>query len=245
MSRTITEISEDISATNKVLHQEIEAVSYGQRPAVQISMTQAAERLPRLLEEIKDAVIPGRLVGLFATGDETALVKVAEFLKANEGIVLDASQMYRTIVDLVEPSYSRDRTFCSTQYHLMIQKVTEIGQNLGYQEIEAPKFKEAICPTTASTMAHIKRMLRDCKVGDQANTDLLTNTVVDAIVKGEIDSTQIPVMVIGVSSVEERNAIARLFNRSIDHTFPKGFDPTVKNITMLFKQQENGTQETE
>ena len=237
MGRTIEQISKDIAETTKVVSQEIEAIHYSQRPAVQMAMIQASERLPKLLDEMKSVVIPNRLVGLFASGDETSIGKVAEFLSSNSGVVLDAAQLYRTITDLVEPSYSRDRTFCTTQYSLMVQKVSEIGTNLGYQEIESPKFKESICPDTKSTMAHIRSMLRDCKVGDQANVDLLTKTIIDIIVKNKIDSKQIPVMIIGTSSKEEQNAISTLFNRTFDYKFPKDFTPDVQKIVNLFKAQ--------
>jgi hypothetical protein len=245
MSRTVEQISKDITEVNRILSQEIEAIHYSQRPAVQMSMIQASERMPKLLEEMKSAIIPSRLVGLFANGDDASIGKVAEFLTSNSGVVLDAAQLYRTITDLVEPSYSRDRTFCTTQYSLMIQKVSEIGTNLGYLEIESPKYKESICPDTSSTMAHIRSMLRGCRVGDQANVDLLTKTLIDIIVKNKINSKQIPVMIIGTSSKEEQNAIATLFNRTFDYTFPPNFKPDVQKIVNLFKSQKQEQNEKE
>jgi hypothetical protein len=237
MSRTLAEVSKDVEETTRVVSQEIEAVHYTARPAVQMAMIQASERLPKLLDEMKSIVIPSKLVGLFASGDKTSIDKTAELLTKNEGIVLDAAQMYRSVTDLVEPSYSRDRVFCSTQFHLMIQKITSIAIDLGYLEIEAPKHRETTCPDTAATLGHIRRILRECRVGDQANIDLLTKSILDVIVREQIDSQKIPVMVVGVGSVDERNAIATLFNKSIDFTFPKDFDPTVAKIVSLFKEQ--------
>jgi hypothetical protein len=244
MSRTLAEVSKDVEAATKVVSQEIEAVHYSQKPAVQMAMIQASERLPQLLEEMKSIVIPSKLVGLFASGDKTSIDKTAELLTDNEGIVLDAAQLYRSVTDLVEPSYSRDRTFCSTQFHLMIQKITSIAIDLGYLEIEAPKHRETICPDTAATLAHVRNLLRECRVGDQANIDLLTKTVLDAIVREQIVAQQIPVMVVGVGSVDERNAIATLFNKSVDFTFPVNFNPTVAKIVSLFKEQKKVVDET-
>jgi hypothetical protein len=244
MSRTIAEVSKDIETTTEIVNYVLEAVPSSQRPAVQTAMIQASERLPKLLDEMKEAVIPSKLIGLFADGDKTSIDKVAEFLTRenedgtnNGGIVLDAAQLYRSITDLVEGSYSRDRIFCTTQYSLMIQKISTIAIDLGYREIESPKFKETICPNTAATLAHIRNCLRECRVGDQANIDLLTKALVDAIVRNQIDSKQIPVMIIGVASMEERNAIATLFSRSFDYTFKVGFEPTAQKIVALFKAQ--------
>jgi hypothetical protein len=235
--RTIKEISNDIEAANDLLTKEVDALPYGVRPALRAQMIQASEKLPQLLDEMKSVVVPSKLVGLFASGDKTSIDKVAEFLTANDGVVIDAAQVYRTITDLVEPSYSRDRIFCTTQYSLLVQGITKIAGDLGYLEIESPKFKETICPDTASTLAHIKNCLRECRVGDQANVDILTKTVIDAIVKNEIDSKQIPVMVIGVTSTEERNAIAVLFSRAVDYVFPTKFEPSAQKIVALFKVQ--------
>ena len=237
MQRTIKEISEDIETTNELLKREVDAVPYGVRPALRAQIIQASERLPKLLEEMKAVIVPSKVVGLFATGDKTSIDKTVEFLTQNGGIVLDAAQIYREITDLVEGSYSKDRTFCTTQFSLLVQGITEVGNDLGYLEIEAPKYKETICPDTAATLAHIRNTLRECHVGDQANVDLLTKGLIDAIVRDKIDSKQIPVIVIGVASVEERNTIATLFSRSVDFAFPLKFEPTAAKIVALFKAQ--------
>jgi hypothetical protein len=250
--RTIAEVSKDIAEVTEVVSQELEGVPYGIRPAVQMQIIQASEKLPKLLQEMKEIVIPSKLVGLFASGDKTSIDKTASFLteanpdtgKTNGGILLDAAQLYRSVTDLVEPSYSRDRIFCTTQYSLMIQKITHIATDLGYLEIESPKFRETICPDTATTLSHIRNLLRECKVGDQANIDLLTKTVIDGIVRDGIDSKQIPVIVVGVGSVDERNAIATLFSRSTDYVFPVGFTPTVPKIVALFKAQKQADVES-
>ena len=235
--RTIAEIAQEIAENNKIVAQEIERIPVNNRPAVRISIIQASEKLPKLLLEMRESVIPSKLIGLFADGDEDSVNRVKDLLLKNEGVVLDAAQLYRTIADLVEPSYSVDRNFCTTQYGLMIQKISEIAINLGYQEIMPPRFIECICPDSQATLVHIRKILRECKVGDVANVDLLTNSIVDAIVRDEIDSKQIPVIVVGTSCQEEKNAISVLFSRTIDYTFPKDFIPTIQNITSLFKPQ--------
>ena len=242
--RTLTNIAAEVSNNNKILSMEVESVPFGQRPAIHVAKIQASQKLPVLLEEIKSVVIPSRLVGLFATGDLTAIndtINVLTFSKdkegkTNGGIFLDVAQLYRSIVDLVEPSYGRDRTFSSLQYSIVIRKISEIGINLGYQEINPPKFASQICPDTASTMSHVRKMLRDCKVGDQANLDLLTNKVIDAIVRDKIDSKHIPVIVTEVNSQDEKNAIATLFSRIVDYKFPTGFIATSKTVAQLFRE---------
>jgi hypothetical protein len=184
------------------------------------------------------------MIGLFVSGDATAISKVSALLVKNEGLVLDAGQMYREIADLVEPSFSNDRVFTTTQYSLFVQGVRKIGENLGYLQIEAPKYRETTCPTSASTIAHIRSMLKECKVGDPANLELLTNSAVDAIIRNKIDSKQIPVMVIGCASTEERNVIATMFARSADFELPAGFEPTVQKIVSMFKAQKQTAEET-
>jgi hypothetical protein len=235
--RTIEQIGNDIKSTNNILKRELEAVPYGQRPAFQIAFIQATERLPKLLDEMKKVVIPHRLLGLFASGDNDTIKNVSKFLINNEGLVIDAAQMYRTIADLVEPSYDKTRNFTTTQYGLMIQGITNIGIELGYAEIEPPKFVEKFCPKPTDTLEHIRTALRNCHVGDQANVQLLTKQIVDGIVKNEIDSPQIPVMVIGTASVEERNVVATLFSHSNDYVFPSNFEPTVPKLVSLFKNK--------
>ena len=243
--RTIDQISAEITDTAVIASQEIEKVALGQRPAVQMSMIQASERLPKLLEEMEELAIPSRLVGLFADGDKTSIDKAAKIVTKEGGVVLDAAQLYRSVVDLVEPSYSKDRNFCTTQYSLVIQKISQIATDLGYLEIQPPKFKEAICPDTASTLQHVKNCLRECGVGDQATKDLLTKSIVDAIVRNKISSSQIPVMVIGANSVQERNAISVLFSRSVNYTFLPEFVPTVAKVAALFKEQKQKNLEEE
>lgn len=238
MNRTTKDIIKEIQNANKILHTDIESIPFGHRPGFKGSMIQASESLPKLLEEIEKIVFPGSLVGLFAFGDEESIGRVGIVLNKTEGIVLDAQKFYQTIADLVEPSYGTDRLFCTTQYGLMIQQLKEIATDLGYLEIVPPPFIEKVCPKPQDTLLHVRNCLRDCNVGDQANVDLLKKEIVDKIVKEEIESKQIPVMVTNTLCADEQNHIAILFNKSNEYTFKPDFEPTIKNIISIFKGQE-------
>ena len=237
--RTVKEVIKEIAVLRETASMSVENVPWGQRPAFQMSVIQANQKIPELLKELKGICIPGRLIGLFAYGDKEAIEETGAFLIDNEGIVLDAEAVYRSVADLVEPSYGPERVFdVAPQMALLVQKISEIGINLGYWQIEAPKFQEAICKDYAATLSHVRNILRECGVGDQANIDILTNEVIDAIVKGVIDSKQIPVLVKGVSSIQEQNAIATMFNKTTTHTFKSNFEPTEKSIVAMFKKEE-------
>lgn len=235
--RQITEITQEITEAKKLIATDMDDVPYQYRASVRTQKVQAEHKLPYLLAEIKQVTVPTRLVGLFASGNANSVEKVADFLKANQGVVVDATKMYREITDTVEKSYGRDREFGSCQYSLVVQEISQIGIFLGYQEISSPKFLATLCPDTAATFNYIKKILREANIGDQANKDLLTLDILDAIVKGNIDSKQVPVMVLGVTSTEERNQISTIFSRIVEYNFASGFTPTVKNISNLFKSQ--------
>jgi hypothetical protein len=235
--RTIKDIIDELRNTKAIIDHEIETIPFTQRQAWQTAVITARAKLPALTQEIKSLVIPKMLVAVFADGDVGSIKTVGSFLKENEGLVIDAERMYRSVVERVEPSYSTDRTFCSTQYHLMVQRVVEIAVELGYLEIQPPEFKDQICPTEADTLNYVRELLRNCGVGDQANTDFLGKEIVDTIVAESIDAKQIPVLVTGTSCNQERNRIATLFNTSHAYTFQSDFEPNVRNVTQIFKGQ--------
>jgi hypothetical protein len=239
--RTLQEISKDLAEATASATMELDAVPYKNRAAAQTVIIQATEKLPKLLEEIKEVVVPNRLVGLFATGDTESTVRTALFLESNGGVVVDASKIYDDIADLIEPSYSKERIFCTTQYSLLIQGVRALASELGYLEVESPPFKETICKTREDTINHVRTTLRECGVGDMANRDMLSKQIIDTIVRDSVDSKQIPVLIVETSSVEERNAIAALFARSVDYKFAPGFVPTAAKVVSLFKATKQET----
>jgi len=241
----LSEVMDTIVELRKIINKEMESVPYGLRPSVSIAKAQAASQLDGLIEDVKSKTIPFSLVGLIATGDEQSIDSVAKFLTDNGGIVIDVAALYKQIASLVEPSYSIERIFCTTQYHLLVQGITVVATDLGYLEIEAPKFQEILCKTPTDTLNHIRNTLRDCGAGDQANKDLLTKQIIDAIIAGKIVSKQIPVLVMGVSSVEERAALSSLFGRITEFEFPPDFTPDVKNVTALFRVKKQQVQENE
>lgn len=244
--RSTKDIIAELENTKAILDKEIETIPFSQRQAWSCAVVTARDKLPKLVEEIRNQIIPKTLVAVFASGDKQSIDKVSTFLIENEGLALDAEKLYRSVVDCVEPSYSSDRSFCSTQYHLMVHRLTEVGYELGYKEIQPPQFpKDKICKTESDTLIYVRELLRECGVGDQANVDLLAKEIVDTIIARRIDAKQIPVLITGVSCTQERNRIATLFNSSHDYNFQPNFDPTVRNVTAIFKGQTIKTEKEE
>jgi len=243
--RTNKDIIEELRNTKAIVDTEIETIPFSQRQAWRAAVVAAQAKIPDLVKELKDRVIPKTLVAVFADGDQESIRKVSAFLASNEGLALSAQKMYESVVDRVEPSYATDRLFCSTQYHLMVQRLVEIATDLGYLEIQPPRLADKICPTVNDTLNYVRELLRECGVGDQANVDLLSKEIMDTVVAQGIDAKQIPVLVTGVSCVQERNQIATLFNTSFDYTFQPGFEPNVRNVTQIFKGQTPKTETKE
>jgi hypothetical protein len=232
-----TEIFKEMAEHEGTLRKAREDVPYGHRPALDMAKVAAANRLLELKNEIRLAYIPNRLLGVFAQGDPNTINAVASFMIRNGEIVLSAESFYSSLADRVEPSYGVSRIFNTTQYNLLIQAISEIGTELGYQQIEAPKYEEKVCLTKADTINHIKTILRKVHIGDQANLELLTKKLIDIIVNYKIESKNILVLITGTDSVEEQNFLSQLFIKSSNFKFNPTFSVTQKNVVALFKNQ--------
>jgi hypothetical protein len=231
----ISDIVKQIESCNQTLELEIESIPWGHRPSVHIAKRKAEEKLVELKRDLKDVVIPGSLISVFATGDDQAVAATAELLLANGGVVLNGGKMYNDIVGTIEPSYGAERMFCTTQYGLLVKAISEMAQEFEYEEISPPPFREKMCKTRQDTFNHVVSILRECNVGPQLNKDFLTRQTLNDIIKGRIDSKLIPVLVVEPVTGLEGSLLHSLFSKSIDFEFPVGFEPTAKKVTAIFK----------
>jgi hypothetical protein len=239
-----SEIFTEIDQHTENLKLSRDQIPYNNRPGFDIGQQTSRDTLLTLRSLIKSTYIPNKLVGLFPYGDFNAINSLCGFLISHEGIVLNADDIYSQITDSIEPSYGRDRVFSGPQFNLLIQTISKIGIELGYQQIEYPKYYEKACLTRQDTVKHVKTILRDSNIGDQLNYDLMMNKLVDTITAYKIDSKQIPVLVINTSSVQERNNLSRLFIKSSDYKLTPTFTINQKNVIALFKDQKQDEENT-
>ena len=234
--RELKEIIKEIRETEGTANLTEEEIPYRSRGGMLMAVRAAYERLPILLKELEEALIPHKIVALYSTGDEVILNKVSDFIKQTRGIVLDSNIMYRKIANRVEASYGANRTFTTTQYHILIQELREIALQFDYAELPAPKYQEAACPDVKSTLNFIKKIIRTT-IGDELGKRYLTKIIVESVLKLQGIPKSVPILVLDVKSTEEKNLLNPLFANNNSFNFDSEFNPTPKNIVKLFQNQ--------
>jgi hypothetical protein len=237
--RELKVIYKDIRDTEKLAATKECDVPYKSRPGMMMAVRAACERLPVLLEELQKTVIPNRLAAVYASGDETVISRVAEFIKKNGGIVLDANEIYRKIGSSVELTYGSNRTFSTHQHQIMNQGIREIALNLDYRELPCPPYRETICPDMKSTISYIRSCIRG-SIGDSFSKKFLVKSLNEAILKSEIDIPRIPILVVDVQSAEEKANLSPLFTTNTDFDFTPSFTISSKTLSQIFKGSQTG-----
>lgn len=235
--REIKEIIEDIRETEKLACTKEEAIPYKSRGGMLVAIRTACERLPLVLKELENALIPNKLAALYASGDQVVLNDVAKFVRETGGVVLDGNALYRQIADRIEQSYSPSRTFSTTQYSIMLQGIREAALMFDYYELPVPKYQETICPDSRCTLAHIKKCIRN-SIGDDLSRRYLTKFLVESVLKLEKVSKVVPILVLDANTTEEKNILSPLFNTTNTFDFKPNFQLDQKTIVKLFKNQQ-------
>jgi hypothetical protein len=238
MTRTVQDIFKDLEFNKKMANTDLENVSYNMRPGFAGAIIQAKAKLADLSTELAKAVIPSRLVGLFAKGDTE---QVAKFFNDNGSLVVDANETYKAITNELETTFTSQRLWSDTQYSRLISELRNICTDQGYKDIAPPKQTEEMVPTYQDHLFLIKRLVRGC-VGDAVAIKVITDKLIDKIAEQKMESRQIAVLVIGVTSSEEKAALSALFTRSVDYTFSKGYVPNKVNIQKILKQEDKETE---
>ena len=232
--RSVQDIFKDLEFNKKMANTDLENVSYNLRPGFAGAIIQAKAKLADLTTELTKAIVPSRLVGLFAKGDTE---QVSKFFNDNGSLVVDANTTYKAMTDELETTFTSQRLWSDTQYSRLISELRNICTDQGYKDIAPPKQTEEMVPTYQDHLALIKRLVRGC-VGDAVAVKVITDQLINSIVEQKLESKQIAVLVIGVSSSEEKAALSALFTRQIDYTFSKGYVPNKANIQKILKQEE-------
>ena len=239
MSRSIKEIGEDLKAVKETLSREIESIPMGHRGGWACALVQANERLPILTKEIQNMVVPWRLVALFAFGDSKAISRTSEFLKQNEGVVVDASSLYTKIAERIEPSFDRHRWWGTVQYDIMCQELFKKASQLGYLFVDkAPAISEGACNTFEEVVDKVRQDIRNSGLGDPVMRQILTEEIVAQVIERGIEADQIPVIVTGVGSTAEKAALSTLFGVTFQRNFSSNFKVNKNNVLSLFNTEE-------
>jgi hypothetical protein len=243
MSRELKEIFKDIKETEKLACVKMEDVPYKSRGGMGIAIRSACEKLPVLLEELKTTAIPSRLSAVFASGDEATVSKVADFMRKNGGIVLDGNELYRKLVNAIEPTYDKTRVFSTTQHSLMLQGIRDIAQGLDFDDLPAPTYKETICKNSKETLEHVRKVIRS-SISDSFSKKYLVKDLVELLLKSGIDAPRIPILVVDVQSQDEKANLSTLFSTNIDYKFTPDFIITSKSLSKIYKNPQTGNNAT-
>lgn len=229
---TIRSLLDQIEITKRNANVNLAKVAFAMRAGFSMRKTQAKEELPRLYRRLEANVVPAKLVGLVATGDAGVVEKVAAFVDANGGVVLDASRLYQRIADRIEPSFGPKRHFADNQFMGLKQEAEKISEEVA-GPVVAFEFKALYLKTRADTIAHVRRTIRGTMT-DTLNVAVLTRSVTDQVVsKNLADEEKLPVVLVGALP-EERPALRAIFSKMIEFDFPADFDVSGGTIGALF-----------
>jgi hypothetical protein len=213
----------------------IEEVPVKVRPGHLVAKRTAEDELPGLFTAVKAAVIPSRLAGVFASGDPVAVEAMADLLRKNGDVVLDAGAFYNDLGAFAEAAMgnSRSREFNTVCFSRMMSSIRDSAQSFGIRLDGNPEYEEAICRDTAAVVAHVRQLVRG-KYDDVFAVTTLSNAIVDAVVNGNLTDKRIPVLVLNASE-EEQPAISQLFSRARAHEFEPGFEATPESVANIFR----------
>ncbi len=223
------------SAARAAASINIEEVPVRVRPGNLVAKRAAEDELPGLVAAVKAAVIPSRLVAVFAGGDPAGVEALADLLRKNGDIVLDAGAFYNDLGAFAEAAMgnSRSREFNTVCFSRMMSALREAAQLFGIKLDRNPEYEEAICRDTAAVVAHVRQLVRGT-YGDVFTVTALSNAIVDAVVKGNLSDKRIPVLILNANE-EEQPAISQLFSRARAHEFEPGFEATPESVSTIFR----------
>lgn len=239
--RDIKEIIKDIKLTRKDANINYEDVPYAARGAYGIKIREAQDKLPGLYAELKSAVIPGKLTALYAAGSKKIIAEVCNFIEENGGLAIDSNGLYEAITDVVENTYSKNRTFGVTQFVAMMEELKATAHLLDC-EVFQPDFKasmEVICKDRQATLQHLRGIIKEF-ISDELNRKFISKAILDAVMSGQVDTKQIAVVVTGAVSLEDKAVLAALFASTVDYTFTPNFVVSKPNIAKVFKSPSKG-----
>lgn len=146
--------------------------------------------------------------GLMVTGAaREEFAKIAS--EEAEVLSVDADELYRRLVDRVEPSMGGNREFGVSQYSLLIQELRAVGMELDVVSMPSPQWQESVNVGTGPGLAKHVRSMVDSSVGLDLISLYVRRQILDAGLKAGADKSTVPVVVRGESL--DPNLSLRLF----------------------------------
>lgn len=232
MSRKIEKILSEVIAAKQLINTHEDGVPYVLRAGIGIQIAGAKERLPALLEEIKAATIPSRVVGCFASGDPSKVEEVKASILENRGVCIDASKIYNDIADAIEPSMGEARKFDVTQHNLLVEEMISLANRFNLPFVDPPSYTDAVVATRTDLLNHVRAKI--VSTSPFFVTKAVTEELLAAVVDLGLVDRKFPVLVLNTSS-EDRQALTPLFAVSGPFSFGTDFEVSKEGITTVFR----------
>lgn len=234
-TRTVEDILTDLRNTKNRAAQNAGDFPLENRPGHAGAIRAAQDRLPGLVDELGSAAIPSRMVGAVVSGPSDVILAASTLLMEEGGVVLDAMELYRQISVPVMASMGRDKMFNTTQYSIMVDKMTEMAGEFGIDYFDSPKLVTKCCPSPESVTNHIRTLLEGSD-NSKFNVGCLRKKMLDSLVSNVVISNLVPVLITNATE-EDKTWLKPLFNRINSYTFSEDFEVTVPSITKIFSNK--------
>ncbi len=190
----------------------------------------AQRELPSLINRIKSATIPSRLVGVFGEfGNDEVLKNVTEMLVDNGGIVVDVNELFVKMAQRLEPSLGASRSFEPNQQAGLQAFVNKMTENLGIEKIRL-NYAQGKVPTFDDLANHCRNILNNSN-GWQLLPEYVSDQIVQKVTLGLLDQEKIPVLVIN-APVDELG-VGHLFTRVTAHNFGSDLISSTELLTVF------------
>jgi hypothetical protein len=225
----------EIERLETLLAKPIEEIPRRNRAGHEILRQNAIAELAAHKTAIEVALIPARLVGVFAFGPRAVIDGVAKTLAVG-GLSIEADEVYRTIAEQVEPTLGADRRWTVLQWGHATRAVGEIASGLNYEDMMPlpTEHDHGTLPTSEDLVAFLRQTVVSSTVADLQYRYIRRALVREAIA-GALAAPKIPVLVTSVVP-EEISGLRRLFARSATHEFAPDFDTSDRDaVANIFK----------
>lgn len=240
-----TQVTEDVQATGStalealiaqvkadraLLATPIEDVRVANRAGHQILCREAEDRIGEATNRLHAMTIPGRLVAIFASGDEQVIGEVISAISEG-GVVLDAGKMWRDAAAVVEKTFGPERRWTTTQWSAMMQEIAEAARAAGFNSMDPLPVDFEV--DTSDVAGYVRGLVSRSDVSE-THVRNLKASVIDAVVEGELTAAYLPVLVVGAAQ-DETNSLKAIFARSAMHEFKPGEEVSKASITEILK----------
>ncbi len=233
MSSKIQQVLETLKDAQKLADTDPGSVPYNVRPGFTFRISEAQRQLTGLTEELLALTVPDRCLAVFAEGDKDVVQALADMLIEYDELVLDAGKLYRDLAATIEPAFTPDRIFNTSQFALLVTEFQNRMIDLGVERPDVFEYKDGACFTVGDTVKHVRTLVRSA-VGDDLLLRTLKKQIVDAVIAADLDGPKLPIFVIGADPVEIP-ALSGLFSKSKTRTFAAGTKVTPELAGGLFE----------